>query len=179
MVPAVGPRQSETTVKLLNAPSGPMPAPRRYASVVNTPNQPHRVLALMALPLVLAIGCGKEDRPSGSDTAEPAPQAEAIPGRKGYEIPIPVREYWKETGNLKFEYEYRYNADGSFARNGWSRAYYGSGPLEREGSYLNNERIGLWTYYEPDGTVSRTEDRGGVAIWTAPDQSTPPPGTER
>lgn len=165
-------------VKLPNGRPWPIIVPRRYASAVNTPNQTPRVLVLLALPLLLAIGCNKEDSSSGNTTAEPAPQAEAAPGRKGYETPIPIREYWKETGNLKFEYEYRYNADGSFARNGWSRAYYGSGPLEREGSYLNNERIGLWTYYEPDGNVSRTEDRGGVAIWTGPDQSTPPPGTE-
>ena len=68
-------------------------------------------------------------------------------------------------------------------RNGWARAYYASGTIEREGSYRyiadrgRSERVGTWTYYDQDGGVLRVEDRGGPVVWTAPDQRQPPPGT--
>ncbi|MCH2162032.1 MAG: hypothetical protein MK085_09190 [Phycisphaerales bacterium] len=123
-------------------------------------------LACLVVGLATATGC------RGEEQASPAPIA-----RDGYEIPIPSREYWKNSNTLKFEYEMRYDLDGKLKRNGWSRAYYGSGRIEREGAYTNNERVGIWTLYEPDGT-SRIEDRGGIVIWSAAGQVLAMPGTE-
>ncbi len=110
--------------------------------------------------------------------------------RRGYEIPIPQLEYWDGTQVLKYSYEMRFDPPDEAGgrprlhRNGWARAYYLGGQLEREGAYRyvanlgRSERVGLWTYYTPEGAVDRTEDRGGPVVWTGPDQTIAPPGTE-
>ena len=70
------------------------------------------------------------------------------------------KEFWETTGKLKFTYEMRKSANGKWARNGIGRAYYDTGAVEREGTYKNNVRVGHWTYYDADGKVLRTEERG-------------------
>ena len=129
----------------------------------------------------LLISCTKSDSTSESGTSKPSKKpgnSSATPMREGYEIPFPMREYWDSTGKLKFEYEMRYGPNGKVARNGWASAYYANGAMERQGAYLNNERIGIWTYYSDDGSVNRTENKGGITIWTSPNQAIPTPGTE-
>lgn len=72
-----------------------------------------------------------------------------------------MKEYWDGTKIPKFVYEMRRGADGKWDRNGRAQAYYSSGKLEREGRYKDGKRVGLWTYYDPEGKVLRTEQRGG------------------
>ena len=134
-----------------------------------------RTTAILALILslpatVFVTGCREQDN-------TPAPTTEPVQ-RNGYEIPIPSREYWDNTNALKFEYEMRYDVDGKLKRNGWSRAYFSNGQLEREGSYTNGERVGIWQFYDGEGNPKRTEDRKGIVIWTGPDQDAVIPGTE-
>jgi len=140
----------------------------------------HLILAIIcSTPLLFS--CTNSDSTSETGTSNPPEKASpstAKPLREGYEAPFPMREYWDSTGKLKFEYEMRYGPNGKVARNGWSSAYYADGAIEREGAYLQNERIGTWTYYSNDGSVDRTENRGGQTIWTGPNQAIPTPGTE-
>jgi hypothetical protein len=130
-----------------------------------------------------------------SNATEPATQpatttpsdAPASTNRRGYEIPIPQLEYWAGTETLKYSYEMRFDPPDEeggrprLHRNGWARAFYLTGELEREGVYRyvaangRSERVGRWTYYTPEGTVDRTEERGGEVIWTGPDQLIAPP----
>lgn len=151
------------------------------------------ILLIATLPC-LACGCG-EDRTPPTPAAEttpngsPAAEASVAGPRRGYEVPIPQIEYWEGSDRvLKYTYEMRFDAsdaDGRRAlhRNGWARAYYSSGTLEREGAYQwvpalgRSERVGKWTYYDTDGSIARVEERGGSPIWNGPDQTTPPPGT--
>ena len=70
-----------------------------------------------------------------------------------------MTEYWEGTDRIKFRYELRKGADGRYARNGFSRAFYLGGGVEREGTYRNDERVGVWKYYDPEGRLLRTEDR--------------------
>jgi hypothetical protein len=139
---------------------------------------------IAALTTIIIVGC--DDSPT--TTPVPAPndpriESTTVEPRRGYEVPIPMLEYWEGTRVRKYTYEMRFDPDGKLHRNGWSQAFYSSGNLEREGSYRFNpaesrsDRVGLWTYYEPDGSVSRTEDRGGDSIWIKADQRTAPPGT--
>ncbi|MAC18542.1 MAG: hypothetical protein CMJ23_02485 [Phycisphaerae bacterium] len=141
---------------------------------------------------IVTVGCDQ----TGSNGVAPAETetatSEAPPSgeRRGYEIPIPQIEYWDpERSALKYTYEMRFDAPGAdgrarLHRNGWARAYFGNGSLEREGSYQwipqreRSERVGRWTYYKADGTVDRIEQRGGDSVWSGPDQRIPPPGTE-
>ena len=127
-------------------------------------------LGLMPLP-----GCSED---AGEIASQSTPE-DAKPARRGYETSIPMIEFWDGTNQVKYEYEMRYGPDKQLQRNGWSRAYYSNGRLEREGAYLNGERAGLWTHYTVDGEVQRTKAHGGEAIWTAPGQSYPVPGTEQ
>ena len=137
---------------------------------------------LGALVLTFASGCGDD----ATTTLESNPTTAAAPTtelRRGFETPIPMKEFWDGTKTLKYTYEMRFDTDGKLHRNGWGRAYYANGAIEREGTYRYDhdremsERMGTWTYYEADGSVKRVEERGGVPIWTGPDQTTPPPGT--
>ena len=146
---------------------------------------------LVATMFFLVCGCdqtaddrGSSENPAG--TTLPSTSTEETP-RHGYEIPIPRIEYWESTTTPKYFYEMRFdpplNSSGRprLHRNGWARAYYADGSIEREGAYrfdasLNrSERVGEWTYYQRDGSVARVEQRGGPAIWTGPDQRIPPP----
>ena len=88
-------------------------------------------------------------------------------------------EFWDGTNQVKYEYEMRYSPDGSLQRNGWGRAYYSNGAMEREGAYFQDARVGTWTYYTAQGAVQRTEDRPGEAVWTGPGQLKAVPGTEQ
>ncbi len=74
-----------------------------------------------------------------------------------------MKEYWEGTKNLKFWNEMRRDENGRWDRNGIGRAYYAGGKLEREGMYRNGKRVGVWTYYDVDGKVLRTENRGDGA----------------
>ena len=146
---------------------------------------------MIAAGITLVSGCDRS--PSANPVPSPAGEtviAKPVPsGRRGYEIPIPQLEYWDpERTTLKYSYEMRFDPPGigesgpRLHRNGWAKAYYGSGLLEREGAYRFNpvtnqsDRVGTWTYYGTDGKPSRIEERGGDAIWTGPNQATPPPG---
>lgn len=146
----------------------------------------------IALGIAWMHGC-EESGPPVVESTPPVETAVAPPaetGRRGYEIPIPQLEYWDpvERTTLKYTYEMRFDPPGPgetsprLHRNGWARAYYGSGVLEREGAYRYNaetkqsERVGTWTYYETDGSQSRIEEREGEVIWTGPDQRIAPPG---
>ena len=156
---------------------------------------------MLAVATAITAGC---DRPAsetaGTSTSETGTATDATDAgsttataptdRRGYEIPIPQLEYWDDTKVLKYSYEMRFDPPDEpggrprLHRNGWARAYYLSGQLEREGAYRyvanvgRSERVGRWTYYTPEGTVDRTEDRGGEIVWTGPDQLIAPPGTE-
>jgi hypothetical protein len=90
--------------------------------------------------------------------AAPAPPAVAAADQADPNLRV-SKELWPN-GNLKYSYEMRKGANGKWARNGVGRAYYESGPLEREGLYKDNVRVGKWTYYAPDGKTLRVEDRG-------------------
>lgn len=96
-------------------------------------------------------------------TPPPAPPAE--PSQPAAETPAADEvkhwvEYWEGTKTPKFKYEMRKGANGRWARNGFAQAFYQTGAVEREGQYKDNKRVGIWTYFRPDGTVLRTEDRG-------------------
>ena len=71
-----------------------------------------------------------------------------------------MQSYWEGTEQVDFWYEMRPNEDGMYARNGKARAYYKHGQLQREGQYRNNKRVGVWTFYKPDGSFDRTNDYG-------------------
>lgn len=67
--------------------------------------------------------------------------------------------------------------DGKFHKNGWFRTYFGDGKLEREGTYRDDVRVGVWHIYNQDGSIAQTVDFGEgrrrlpVGARTAP----PPP----
>ncbi len=156
---------------------------------------------LLMIATALTVGCepasnGSDAEGTGTspvvgtnDTGDASGPTDAPSGRRGYEIPIPQLEYWADTQVLKYSYEMRFDPPDEeggrprLHRNGWARAYYLTGGLEREGAYRyiaangRSERVGRWTYYTPEGAVDRVEERGGEVIWTAPDQLIAPPGT--
>ncbi|MDG2022367.1 MAG: hypothetical protein P8J59_10505 [Phycisphaerales bacterium] len=138
---------------------------------------------LAVLVALLLVACDDSTPAPVSSATPPTNEPAAAELRRGYEIPISMVENWEGTQIRKYTYEMRFDADGKLHRNGWSQAFFSSGELEREGSYRfdpvesRSDRVGLWTYYAPDGSISRTEDRGGEPLWTAPDQRLPPPGT--
>ncbi|MFM1823709.1 MAG: hypothetical protein RI967_1975 [Planctomycetota bacterium] len=121
-------------------------------------------------PLALALFVAGCDRPASSPTPPPPPPtepAEATPAdaasaqapAKKSDVKI-SKEYWTETGKLKYFYELRKDANGKWKRNGIGRAYFSSGEMEREGTYRDGVRVGTWTYFKTDGTVDRVEERG-------------------
>lgn len=65
-----------------------------------------------------------------------------------------------EGGGVKYEYEMRPDATGKYKRNGKSRAFFANGQMEREGLYKDNERVGLWKFYNADGSFNREVDYG-------------------
>ncbi len=54
----------------------------------------------------------------------------------------------------------RRGKDGKYHKNGFFRAYYANGRLEREGHYVDDKRVGVWTMYNQDGTVQQTSNFG-------------------
>ncbi len=114
----------------------------------------------LALAMLLGlVGCGKPpaNGPAAADPGAAAPAA-ASTAPKADDVKI-AKENWPN-GKLKYFYELRRSPDGKWARNGVGRAYYDHGVLEREGTYKNNVRVGEWKYYDQDGKLLRTEDRG-------------------
>lgn len=133
---------------------------------------------LVASPLLAAwiAGC---DKPSAAPAPAPAPQTQSQP-----DMPVPsdtkpvepspadakpadgmkvMKEFWPN-GKLKYYNEMRRNAAGKWMKNGIGRAYYDHGVLEREGTYKDDVRVGQWKYYDQEGKLNRTEERGdGVA----------------
>ena len=98
--------------------------------------------------------------PAAVPPAPPAPPAPAAPSTPPAKDQVKMsKEFWP-SGGIKYTYEMRRSSNGKWARNGIGRAYYEHGQLEREGSYKNNVRIGIWKYYDVDGKHIRTEDRG-------------------
>lgn len=128
-----------------------------------------RIHALVVLCLAGLSACG--ERPSapapapapaptaGAPTASTQAPAAAAAAPPADEVKI-MKEFWPG-GQLKFYNELRRGASGKWDKNGIGRAYYQNGTLEREGSYRDGVRIGIWTYYNADGSLSRTENRGG------------------
>ena len=54
----------------------------------------------------------------------------------------------------------RRGTDGKYHRNGFFRQFFNGGKLEREGTYRNDVRVGLWKMYNPDGTIAQEVDFG-------------------
>jgi len=113
-----------------------------------------RPLAFVSLAIVLATGCGESSPPP----APPVPSAPAATPPPADDVKI-MTEYWEGTNQIKFRYELRRGADGKYARNGFSQAFYMSGVVEREGNYRDNQRVGVWKYFDTQGKLLRTEDR--------------------
>ena len=133
----------------------------------NQPTRGRSTLApMLAPPLALLFGlafasCERPAQPAAEGAATPAaPASPAVAAGDQADPNLRVsKELWPN-GNVKYTYEMRKGANGKWARNGVGRAYYESGPLEREGLYKDNVRVGKWTYYAPDGKTLRVEDRG-------------------
>lgn len=136
----------------------PPPAPTPAASAQPAPaEQP-----AAAAPAPAAVAPAPAPTPEATATTAPAEpaKADAAPSAEAPKDVVKMsKEYWP-SGKLKFTYELRKSANGKWAKNGVGRAYYDTGPLEREGLYKNNIRVGKWTYYGPDGKVLRVEERG-------------------
>jgi len=111
--------------------------------------------ALPALAITLLVGCG-ERPPEPAPAPAPAPPPAAAAPVDDVKI---MTEYWEGTDQIKFRYELRKGANGRYARNGFSQAFYLSGVVEREGEYRDNERVGVWKYFDTEGKLLRTEDR--------------------
>lgn len=107
-----------------------------------------------SLALACLAGCG--ERPPGP-AAPPAP-APAPAAAPADDVRV-MTDFWDGTDKIKFRYEMRRGADGKYARNGFSQAFYMSGIVEREGHYRDNERVGVWKYFDTEGKLLRTEDR--------------------
>lgn len=115
----------------------PLPVPARLPAVV---------------AIVLLVGCGERSEPSAPPPSPPPPAAPADDVRI-------MTEFWEGTNQIKFRYEMRKGESGRYARNGFSQAFYPSGVVEREGHYRENERVGVWKYFDGEGKLLRTEDR--------------------
>jgi hypothetical protein len=126
-----------------------------------TEGRPANALTILALSLALPLSaCEKPAQPATERATSPAAAAPADAGAGETDPNLRVsKELWPN-GKVKYTYEMRKGANGKWARNGTGRAYYESGTLEREGLYKDNVRVGKWTYYAPDGSVLRVEERG-------------------
>jgi hypothetical protein len=119
---------------------------------------PARLTAVVALSLL--AGCRDRSAPSAPTPPPPtAPAAAATPTAAPVDDVKIMTEYWEGTNQIKFRYELRKGTNGRYARNGFSQAFYLSGVVEREGHYRDNERIGVWKYFDTEGKLLRTEDR--------------------
>lgn len=118
--------------------------------------RPTTRLLAASLAVTLLAGCGdRSPAPAAPPAPAPAPPAAAAPAD---DVRI-MTDFWEGTDKIKFRYEMRRGPDGKYARNGFSQAFYMSGVVEREGNYLNNQRVGIWKHYDTEGKLLRTEDR--------------------
>lgn len=122
--------------------------------------------ATLAILCALASGC---DRGPAAPSASSAPTGAAAPAASAQSAATPadevkvevkiMKENWP-SGKPKYWNELRRNAAGKWDKNGIGRAYYDTGALEREGLYKDGVRVGTWKYFNPDGSLLRTEERG-------------------
>lgn len=142
----------------------------------STRSGPFPVLPSIVLVIASATpgGCGKESPASAPVSAPALPAAPAAAETKPADDLRIMTEYWEGTNKIKYRYEMRKDAKGRYARNGFSQAFYLSGEVEREGNYRDNERVGLWKYYDTEGKLLRTEDRKEGKFPQGP-LTTPPP----
>lgn len=111
---------------------------------------------VVPVSLAFLVACGdRPPAPATPPTPAPSPPAAAAPAD---DVRI-MTDFWDGTDKIKFRYELRRGADGKYARNGFSQAFYMSGVVEREGHYRDNERVGVWKYFDTEGKLLRTEDR--------------------
>lgn len=125
------------------------------------PQTPVDATPVDATPATAVQSSAPAPAPSSATTAPTTPANALTATAVKDEVKI-MKEYWEGTRILKFSYEMRRGADGRWDRNGMSQAYYASGKLEREGLYKDGKRVGMWTYYDEQGKVTRTENRGGA-----------------
>jgi hypothetical protein len=122
-----------------------------------------RMSALAAASSLAIVLCGCEPPAPAPSSATTAPSDAAAAPAAAAAAPADdvkiMKEYWP-SGGVKFFNEMRRGAAGKWDKNGIGRAYYETGTLEREGMYRDGTRIGRWTYFNPDGTVQRVEERG-------------------
>ncbi len=64
------------------------------------------------------------------------------------------------SGHAKYEYQMKRGANGVYKRNGWFKAYYEDGTVEREGNYRDEKRVGVWHFYDATGKLTQTTDYG-------------------
>lgn len=128
----------------------------RVRPVLIVPAIAFSVLAACDRPPSSAPQAAADVKPPAAAPTAAAPAASSAPA----DDVRPMKEFWPN-GQLKFFNEMRRGADGKWGKNGIGRAYYQNGTLEREGSYRDGVRVGVWTYYNPDGSLNRTENRGG------------------
>jgi len=113
--------------------------------------------APLAIALTALAGCKDRDTAPAVSSAPPPPAA-ATDAKPADDVRI-MTEYWEGTNQVKFRYEMRKDANGNYARNGFSQAFFMSGVVEREGDYRDNQRVGVWKYFDTQGKLLRTEDR--------------------
>lgn len=118
------------------------------------PRRARRTAWTAPFAIALATLGGCKDR-AAAPAVSPAATTDAKPAD---DVRI-MTEYWEGTNQVKFRYEMRKDANGRYARNGFSQAFYMGGKVEREGHYRDNERVGVWKYFDTEGTLLRTEDR--------------------
>jgi hypothetical protein len=100
-------------------------------------------------------------KPTAPKPDAPKPDAPKDPQKDPKKDDVKImKDYWPGTNIIKFRYELRKDANGKWARNGLGQAYYDHGVLEREGQYKDGVRVGVWKYYDQEGKLLRTEDRG-------------------
>jgi len=99
-----------------------------------------------------------QDHPSPSHEPRPVPHEPVAAHENGNEHRV-YTERWPN-GATKFEYEMARGPDGKYAKDGFIRAFYEEGGLEREGQYRHGERVGRWRYYQRDGRLIQESDFG-------------------
>ena len=155
--------QSDALARTLRSACGRLPAVATWPARARGTH----VAAALGIALTLAA-C---EKPSATPSPAPAPSVgsgagagqntpSAAPAAAPPKDEVKIsKENWPN-GKLKYFHELRRGPDGKWARNGVGRAYYDHGVLEREGTYKNNVRVGEWKYYDAEGKLLRTEERG-------------------
>jgi hypothetical protein len=124
-----------------------------------------RIVTAACVAAAVPVACDRA--PSGPEASSPptaAPQVAAPQAAPAPKDDVRIsKENWPN-GSIKYSYEMRRNPDGKWARNGIGKAFYANGALEREGTYRDNKRVGVWKYYDDQGGLLRTEDRGDGGV---------------